>query len=167
VLFFVLTLNFIKVKKKLKIISSVIVCCLFLLMAYGSSDNGKVDIQSEQEIKEFLPGKWKSSIAHSGMNVFYRFLFTENQIKIWKKNHFYSLGEPAEAWKENPDEIINYSIGPLNKESHGNKYRLLGKCDAGYIMIRSGKGDEGWLEVGDIESNWNASSLTLDKGWEY
>ena len=34
-------------------------------------------------------------------------------------------------------------------------------------MIRSGKGDEGWLEVGDIESNWNASSLTLDKGWEY
>jgi hypothetical protein len=153
-------------KKKVKIISSVIVCCLFLFMAYGSGDDKKVDIQSEQEIREFLPGKWRGSMSYSGMNVFYRLLITENQIKIWKKNHFYSLGEPSENWKENPDEIIDYTIGPLDKESHGNKYRLLGKCELGNIMISSGKGDEGWLEVGNIEFNWNDSSLSLDKGWE-
>lgn len=159
-------LNFIEVKKKLKIISSVIVCCLFLFLAYGSGDNKKVNIQSEEDIKEFLPGKWRCSKSYSGMNVFYRFLITENQIKIWKQNHFYGLGEPAEAWKENPDEIIDYTIGHLEKESHGNKYRLLGKCEYGNIMICSGQEDEGWLEVGKIEYNYFDSPLYLDRGWE-
>ena len=153
-------------KKKVKIITSVIVCCLFLFMAYGSGKDKKVDIQSVEEIKEFLPGKWCDLVTYSGMSISYRFLITENQIKIWKQPFHYGLGEPAEAWKENPDEIIDYSIGALQKESHGNKYRLLGKCEFGNIMISSGKGDEGGLEVGNIDFNYFDTKLYLDRGWK-
>jgi hypothetical protein len=135
-------------------------------MAYGSGNDKKVDIQSVEEIKEFLPGKWSAFVSYSGTNITYRFLITENQIKIWKQPFHYGLGEPAEAWKENPDEIIDYSIGPLQTESHGNKYRLLGKCEYGDIMIWSFKGNEGDLQVGKIEYNYFDTRLNLERGWK-
>ena len=62
-------------KQKLKIISCSLVAGLFLLIAFGSgrSDSDKVNIQSEQEIKSYLLGKWKANLTLSGMVVFYRF----------------------------------------------------------------------------------------------
>jgi hypothetical protein len=142
---------------------------MILLLLQGCRESRYVDIRSEEKIKEFISGKWEGSMDYSGTNIFYRFLITEHKIKIWKTAHFYATGEPSEDWKENPDEVIDYTIGPLEKESHGNRYRILGKCEFGYIQIRAGNNDndsDGWLKVGNIEFNYFDKDLTLSKGWK-
>jgi hypothetical protein len=155
--------------KKFKIIVNLLLNCIILLFLNGCGESRYVDIRSEEEIKEFISGKWNGSVDYSGTNIFYRFLVTENQIKIWKTSHYYGAGVPSEDWKETPDEVIDYTIGPLEKESHGNRYRILGKCEYGYIQIRAGNDsndNDGWFKVGNIEYNYYDKDLTLYKGWK-
>ncbi len=158
-------------KQKLKIVSSLFIAGLFLLMAFGSggsdNDEGKVNIKSEQEIKSYLLGKWNANKTYSGMVVYYRLEITENQIKYWKRADATMAGAGADEWDVNPSEVINYSIGALETDSHDNKFRLLGKFDFGSIIIRGGhKNDLGWLEIGETEYDFNSESIYMDKGWK-
>ena len=156
-------------KQKLKIISCSLVAGLFLLIAFGSgrSESNKVNIQSEQEIKSYLLGKWKANLTLSGMVVFYRFEITDSQIKCWKKSDATMAGAGAGEWAVNPDEVIDYNIGALEADTYGNKFRLIGKNDFGDIFISGNRKDDmSFLTIGKSDFDYNSTQIYPTKGWE-
>lgn len=143
-------------------------CGVFMFMAYGSGkDENRVNIQSEQEIRDFLVGKWEANQSFSGQNIFYRFEVTNNQIKYWRRSHVYVEGGGRTEWNANPDEIVNYNIGAITSDSQGNKSRLLGHCELGDIYLQAGTdNNDSWLEIGNIDGDYYSYDITPSKGWE-
>ena len=64
--------------------------------------------ESKEEIIEKIKGKWSSNEGVGELSIFYRFLITDKQIKIWEDRVI--IGFTKSEFKNQPDEVVNYSI---------------------------------------------------------
>jgi len=147
-----------------------------LLLAIGLNSCEKA-IESPEQVKEFIQGKWHNEIvSRGGLITYYRFEITETEIRCWKSNLILSdNGRSSDNitsdWTEQTP--VPLSIGSVQMEaesssSYAKKIRTLGNCSYGtYTFEHSEKfGNE--LIFKDITTSENDfHSGKLDRSWEY
>ncbi|MEN2490236.1 hypothetical protein AAYQ05_20705 [Flavobacterium sp. B11] len=152
---------------------------LFLVFAFGLKSYKKGNnIDSKENVENFIKGKWHDETTESGGVVtYYRFEITETEIKCWKShlimsNNGVSSDNVTSDWTEQPP--VSLSIGSVEIESvnYSNgktdyKYRLLGNCTYGtYKIWRTSNGDL-FIRFKDNNSINSDTECSLKKGWEY
>lgn len=98
-------------------ISSVLIICVFMFMAYGSgesddSSQSKIEIYDINAIESFIVGKW----SHEYFDTYYRYMITDTEIKCWTK---YANND----WNTKPDDTWTYTISEMKKTNRGDDYR--------------------------------------------
>ncbi len=140
---------------KTRIIATTISCFFFIFLSIASGDSIKdttgPDIDKEQEIKNYIVGKWSTSYYELGTMWYYRFEITENKVKYWKR-----FGEWE--WKTEPEALLSYRLSNIERDVYGAKYRNLSMTEWP-LAIRAGGGL--LYENGCIIFNNNC----LKKGW--
>lgn len=106
-------------QNKIKLLATSIVFGLFLFMAIatGNSNNNRDEIDrdlTKEEIKDAIKGKWRTSFSYGGAIYLIRFEIMDDKIKIWRKgNEMTGESEDYQDYNNEPDEIVNYSIGDM------------------------------------------------------
>lgn len=161
-------------KKPLNFIKFPIFFLFFLAIGLTSCKSG-IDIDSTQEVKEFVTGKWHDETVESGgVITYYRFEITDTEIKCWKShlimsNNGVSSDNVTDDWEEQTPVAL--SIGNVETNEDDNKFRNLGICSYGTYKIlsysRNGGTGETYIKFKDNNSINSDTECTLDKGWEY
>ena len=70
-------------KRKIKLFTTAVMTAFFLFIAFASGNKKKeINIDSIDEIKEFISGKWHDETVESGgVITYYRFEITSQEIK--------------------------------------------------------------------------------------
>lgn len=161
-------------KKPLNFIKFPIFSLFFLAIGLTSCKSG-IDIDSTEEVKEFVTGKWHDETVESGgVITYYRFEITDTEIKCWKShlimsNNGVSSDNITDDWEEQTPVAL--SIGNVETNEDDNKFRNLGNCSYGTYKIlsysRNGGTGETYIKFKDNNSINSDTECTLDKGWEY
>jgi hypothetical protein len=146
----------------------------FVFVAFASGNGKKeVDIDSTDEIKEFIKGKWHNeTVGIGGLTTYYRFEITDTEIKCWEKTLVITGAgiEGNDEWVEQP--TVSLSLGSIQTEPESNtsyekKYRTLGDCDYGIYTFVNNAELGALLYFRENDSNYSDSRCELEKGWEY
>ncbi|SHF99857.1 hypothetical protein [Flavobacterium johnsoniae] len=161
-------------KKPLNFIKFPIFSLFFLAIGLTSCKSG-IDIDSTEEVKEFVTGKWHDETVESGgVITYYRFEITDTEIKCWKShlimsNNGVSSDNVTDDWEEQAPVAL--SIGSVETNEADNKFRNLGNCSYGTYKVlcysRNGGTGETYIKFKDNNSINSDTECTLDKGWEY
>ena len=161
-------------KKPLNFIKFPIFSLFFLAIGLTSCKSG-IDIDSAEEVKEFVTGKWHDeTVETGGVITYYRFEITDTEIKCWKShlimsNNGVSSDNVTDDWEEQTPVAL--SIGSVETNEADNKFRNLGNCSYGTYKIlcysRNGGTGETYIKFKDNNSINSDTECTLYKGWEY
>lgn len=150
----------------------------FLVFAYGlkSYKEGSA-IDSTENTKEFIQGKWHDEIvSKGGLITYYRFEITDAEIRCWKSHLIMSdNGRSSDNITDNWTEQtpVPLSIGSVQTEaesssSYEKKYRILGNCSYGtYTFEHNAKFGDALIFKDNITSEGDFHTGKLNKGWEY
>jgi hypothetical protein len=162
--------------RKIKLFTTAIMTAFFLFIAFASGNKKKeINIDSIEEIKEFISGKWHDETVESGgVITYYRFEITSQEIKCWKNIKFLDgsgtglVGD--DNWEEQP--TVSLSIGSVQTEPESNrsyekKYRQLGDCSYGKYMIVNNAEFGTSIDFTDNNSVNSNTEWNLERGWEF
>ncbi len=161
-------------KKKYNSITVSILLFFFLAIMFVSCKK-RVNIDSTEEVKQFINGKWHDETVESGgVITYYRFEITTQEIKCWKLIKFLdSTGTGLKGddnWEE--QSPVALSIGsvqtePESSSSYEKKYRTLGNCSYGTYTFELNSKFGNSLNFKDNNSINSDTDCVLEKGWEY
>lgn len=106
-------------KNFIKSILTFLAIVFFVVTAIATGDSNlsgnKIDADlTKEEIKEAIKGKWSSSIVSGGAIYGIKYEITDDKVKIWRKaNEMAGAPEDYDDYSNEPDEIVNYSIGDM------------------------------------------------------
>lgn len=161
-------------KKTHNFITVPILLLFFLTIMLGSCKK-EANIDSTEEIKEFINGKWHDEKVESGgVITYYRFEINSQEIKCWKLIKFLDGSGTGLVGDDNWEEQtpVALSIGsvqtePENDHSYEKKYRILGNCSYGkYTFERNSKFGNS-IHFKDNNSINSDTECVLEKGWEF
>jgi hypothetical protein len=166
-LYFCVNFKFENMKKKLFFL-------LFLAIGLNSCEKA---IETPEQVKGFIQGKWHDeTVGTGGLITYYRFEITDTEIRCWKSNLILSDNGRASDnitidWAEQTP--VPLSIGSVQmKAGSSSKYdkaiRTLGNCNYGTYTFEYSEGLGNMLVFKDITiSEDDYHSGKLDRGWEY
>lgn len=146
-----------------------------LFLAIGLTSCEKA-IESPEQVKDFIQGKWHDEIvSKGGLITYYRFEITETEIRCWKSNLILSdNGRSSDNitsdWTEQTP--VPLSIGSVQMEaesssSYAKKIRTLGNCSYGTYTFEHNEKLGNALVFKEINASEDFHTGKLDRGWEY
>lgn len=147
-----------------------------LFLAIGLTSCNKA-IESPEQVKGFIQGKWHDeTVRTGGLITYYRFEITDTEIRCWKSGIILSNNGRASDNEKNDWEEqtpVPLSIGSVQMQAgSSSKYdktiRTLGNCSYGTYTFEYSEGLGNMLVFKDINADEDDyHSGTLDRGWEY
>jgi hypothetical protein len=151
-----------------------LVFLLFIAIGLTSCDKA---IESPEQVKEFIQGKWHDeTVRTGGLITYYRFEITNTEIRCWKSGLILSNNGRASDNEKNDWEEqtpVSLSIGSVQMKAgstskYDKKIRTLGNCSYGTYTFEYSEGLGNMLVFKDINADEDDyHSGTLDRGWEY
>lgn len=138
-------------KNAIKLTLSVAVITFFAFIAFasGNRDGDKIDPSlSKEEIKNAIQGKWRSSMHYNGTLINFRYEIINDKIKIWHiVNEMVYNNPDFQDFNNDPDEVVNYSIGDVNTDENGIRQILIASGESfGKLIIHVYNDGEGRFE---------------------
>lgn len=120
---------------------------LLLLITIIVTSCTRVNIDSTEEVNKFIKGKWHyESVGRSGLVTYYRFEVTDAEIKCWKSSKVVlDNGHVMDNYDWIEEHPMALSIGSIQTDSYGNKYRNVCEASYGTLSFQSGLDGKDWL----------------------
>jgi len=147
-----------------------------LFIAIGLTSCEKA-IESPEQVKDFIQGKWHDeTVKPGGFITYYRFEITQTEIRCWKRSIILSNNGRASDnvtidWAEQtpvPLSIGNIQMQAGSSSDYDRKIRTLGDCSYGTYTFEHSEGLGNQLvfkDVSDDDDKYHSGNL--DRGWEY
>jgi hypothetical protein len=153
-------------KMNIKNTISILITIFLITSCLNNNPNGNRinPNESKEEIIEKIKGKWSSNEGVGELSIFYRFLITDKEIKIWENRVI--IGFTKSEFKNQPDEVVNYSIGTITDDGFGGKELVIANTEKfGKLVITANRDGDGYFIM--RTSNDTDESNSMFNDWEH